>query len=66
MKKKLIKLAYNSVKKSVSEALVMLNDRYQKNNESNLVSISREDLANIVGQPQNQLSEPFLTLKMTN
>jgi CRP/FNR family transcriptional regulator, polysaccharide utilization system transcription regulator len=47
----LIKLAYNSVRKRVAEALVMLNDRYQQNNTSaaTSISISREDLSNIVG-----------------
>jgi CRP/FNR family transcriptional regulator, polysaccharide utilization system transcription regulator len=46
---RLLKLAYNSVRKRVAESLVMLNERYQKNNGTHPISISREDLSNIVG-----------------
>jgi CRP/FNR family transcriptional regulator, polysaccharide utilization system transcription regulator len=46
---RLLKLAYNSVRKRVAESLVMLNERYQKNNGTHPITISREDLSNIVG-----------------
>lgn len=47
---RLIRLAYNSVRKRVSEALVMLHDRYKKDSSDKVViPISREDLAGIVG-----------------
>lgn len=46
----LIKLAYNSVRKRVAEALVTLANRYKKEEEQNFsMSISREDLANLAG-----------------
>jgi CRP-like cAMP-binding protein/FixJ family two-component response regulator len=47
----LVKLAYNSVRKKVSDALVTLYDRYKNTNDNNLFSISipREDLANLAG-----------------
>ena len=46
----LVKLAYNSVRKRVSEALITLHDRYKKANETQFsMSISREDLANLAG-----------------
>jgi CRP-like cAMP-binding protein len=46
----LVKLAYNSVRKRVAEALVTLHDRYKKEGEKNFsMSISREDLANLSG-----------------
>lgn len=46
----LVKLAYNSVRKRVAEALVDLSDKYKKENEDNFsMNVSREDLANIVG-----------------
>jgi CRP-like cAMP-binding protein len=46
----LVKLAYNSVRKRVAEALVILHDRYKKEGEKNFsMSISREDLANLSG-----------------
>ena len=46
----LIKLAYNSVRKRVAEALVTLCNRYKKENEVNFsMNISREDLANLAG-----------------
>jgi CRP-like cAMP-binding protein len=46
----LIKLAYNSVRKRVAEALVTLANRYKKNGEQAFsINISREDLANLAG-----------------
>lgn len=47
---RLIKLAYNSVRKRVSEALLLVEKQYRKEDEENFtLNISREDLANIVG-----------------
>jgi CRP-like cAMP-binding protein/ActR/RegA family two-component response regulator len=47
---RLLKLAYNSVRKRVAEALIMLEDRYKKNGDTKFtISISRDDLAGIVG-----------------
>ncbi len=47
---RLIKLAYNSVRKRVAEALVLLHDRYQQAGKTKTaISVSREDLAGIVG-----------------
>lgn len=46
----LLKLAYNSVRKRVAEALITLKNRYQKDETKNFsMSISREDLSNIAG-----------------
>lgn len=46
----LIKLAYNSVRKKVADALITLHDRYKKDDENNFtINISREDLANLAG-----------------
>jgi CRP-like cAMP-binding protein/CheY-like chemotaxis protein len=46
----LLKLAYNSVRKRVAEALVALQVKYQKDQVSNFsISISRDDLSNIAG-----------------
>lgn len=48
--KQLVKLAYNSVRKRVAEALVKLSDKYKKDGEQTFsMNVSREDLANIVG-----------------
>ncbi len=48
--KKLVKLAYQSVRKRVAEALVKLSDKYKKEGETTFsMNISREDLANMVG-----------------
>lgn len=47
--KQLLKLAYNSVRKRVAEALVKLSDKYKKEEEKFKMNVSREDLANIVG-----------------
>jgi CRP-like cAMP-binding protein/ActR/RegA family two-component response regulator len=47
---RLIKLAYNSVRKRVAESLVMLQHQYQENKSGKTsIPISREDLAGIVG-----------------
>jgi CRP-like cAMP-binding protein/FixJ family two-component response regulator len=46
----LIKLAYNSVRKRVAEALVKLSDTYKKEHDQKFsMNVSREDLANLVG-----------------
>lgn len=46
----LLKLAYNSVRKRVAEALVTLYDKYAKENEEKFsMKMSREDLSNLVG-----------------
>lgn len=45
---RLIKLAYNSVRKRVAESLIMLCDN-NKDPENTLISVSREDLASITG-----------------
>lgn len=48
--KQLVKLAYNSVRKRVAEALVKLSDKYKKETDVKFsMNVSREDLANIVG-----------------
>lgn len=47
---RLLKLAYNSVRKRVAEALIMLANRYQEDKSKPFaISITREDLASIVG-----------------
>lgn len=48
--KQLVKLAYNSVRKRVAEALVNLSDKYKKDGDTKFsMNVSREDLANMVG-----------------
>ena len=47
---KLLNLAYDSVRKRVADALVKLQKKYQNNNDENFeISISRNELASIVG-----------------
>ena len=46
----LVKLAYNSVRKRVAEALIKLSDKYKKDDDKKFsMNVSREDLANLVG-----------------
>lgn len=45
----LLRLAYNSVRKRIAEALVTLHNRFKKDNAPTNINISREDLANFVG-----------------
>jgi len=50
VEERMLKLAYNSVRKRVAEALIMLRDRYKTAKDNPFsISISREDLAGIVG-----------------
>ncbi len=52
----LLKMAYSSVKKRVAEALLLLQKRYKENADNKFsMSISREDLANIVGTATESL-----------
>ena len=46
-----MKLAYNSVRKKVADALITLYDRYKNEGDQHnfTISISREDLANLAG-----------------
>jgi CRP-like cAMP-binding protein len=47
---RLLKLAYNSVRKRVAEALLMLQSKYRKEGESTFsIAISRDDLSGLVG-----------------
>lgn len=46
---RMLNLAYNSVRKRTSDALLMLQKRYNKDKENNPLPVSREDLAGIVG-----------------
>jgi CRP-like cAMP-binding protein len=52
----LLQMAYSSVKKRVAEALLKLHKQYQENPKNVFsISISREDLANIVGTATESL-----------
>ena len=52
----LIKLAYNSLRKRVADALLLVNKRYKKNEtDTPQIQITREDLANIVGTATESL-----------
>ena len=54
--KQLVNLAYSSVRKRVAEALVLLYERYSRESDKNFsISLSREDLANIVGTATESL-----------
>lgn len=47
---KLLKLAYNSVRKRVAEALIMLHEKYKESNDQKFsMAISRDDIARMVG-----------------
>ena len=54
--KQLVNLAYSSVRKRVAGALLLLYERYNNSDDKNFsISISREDLANIVGTATESL-----------
>jgi len=45
----LLNLAYNSVRKRVADALILLEDKYKEDKNNFSMAISRDDLASIVG-----------------
>jgi CRP-like cAMP-binding protein len=52
----LVNMAYNSLRKKVAEALLLLKDKYEEDEEANFnISINREDLANIAGTAKESL-----------
>jgi CRP-like cAMP-binding protein len=47
---RIIQLAYNSVRKRVAEALILLKNKFEEDQKTEFsMNISRDDLANIVG-----------------
>lgn len=56
MEVQLLGLAYNSLRKKVADTLIMLSNKYKKDNEQQFViSMSRENLANIAGTAKESL-----------
>ena len=53
--RELIDLAYNTVRKRVADALVKLKEKYQEEDSSFEISISRSDLASMVGTAQESV-----------
>ena len=52
----LLALAYNSLRKKVAESLIMLQNKYQQENQENFsIDISRENLASIAGTATESL-----------
>jgi CRP/FNR family transcriptional regulator, cyclic AMP receptor protein len=51
----LLGLAYNSLRKKVAEALVLLQKKYKENDEKFTINISRESLATIAGTATESL-----------
>ncbi len=63
----LLKMAYSSVKKRVAETLLKLQKSYQHNNNTPFsISISREDLANMVGTATESLIRTLSDFKQEN
>ncbi|AHM62969.1 Crp/Fnr family transcriptional regulator [Flammeovirgaceae bacterium 311] len=61
---RLLKLAYNSVRKRVAEALLFVESQYGKEEKKDSkLSISREDLANIVGASSETVIRTLADLK---
>ncbi|MCP3931447.1 MAG: response regulator [Bacteroidetes bacterium] len=61
----LIKLAYNSVRKRVSEALILLHNRYVQEGKAQF-SIHREDLASMVGTAKEVVIRTLTDFKHEN
>ncbi len=64
MEQQLLELAYNSVRQRVAEALLHLSDAYKKEGDENFsMSISRNDLAALVGTATESLIRTLSDLK---
>jgi len=62
--KELLKLAYDSVRQRVADALLRVKDRYQEGSESSFsINLSREDLANMVGTATESVIRVLSDLK---
>ena len=60
----LLELAYNSVRQRVAEALLQLSDKYKEKGEERFtMSISRNDLASLVGTATESLIRTLSDLK---
>lgn len=53
--KQLLKLAYNSLRKKVADALLLIQAKYQGDSEAFTIDMSRENLANIAGTATESL-----------
>ena len=60
---RLLKIAYDSVRKKVSESLVLLKERYGKDKDLFSIPISREDLAHIAGTATETLIRTLTDFK---
>ncbi|MES2778358.1 MAG: response regulator [Bacteroidota bacterium] len=60
---RLMTLAYNSVRKRVAEGLLMLQQRYAKDGENLNMSISRDNLAGIVGTSTESVTRTLSDFK---
>ncbi|MCC6726597.1 MAG: Crp/Fnr family transcriptional regulator, partial [Saprospiraceae bacterium] len=58
----LLQLAYNSVRKRVAEAVLLLHDRYSKEGKDD-IQILREDLAHIVGTAKESVIRTLTEFK---
>lgn len=60
----LLKLAYNSVRKRIADALVSLGEKFgEKGSDSGSIKISRDDLASIVGTANETISRTLADFK---
>ena len=63
----LMRLAYNSVRKRVAEALIKLSDTYKKESDLRFsMNVSREDLANLVGTAKETVIRTLSDFKDDN
>ncbi|MBI4944959.1 MAG: response regulator [Bacteroidetes bacterium] len=63
---RLIKLAYNSVRKRLAEALMTFSERYKNENEIFSMAIPREDLASMIGTATETVTRTLTDFKEEN
>ena len=60
----LLKLAYNSVRKRVADALVSLAEKFgESDSDTNIIKVSRDDLADMVGTANETISRTLADFK---
>jgi len=65
--KQLTQIAYNSIRKRMADALVMLSKKYKiANQEKFVIKISRDDLASVVGTATESLIRTLSDFKADN
>jgi len=62
----LLNLAYNSIRRRVADALLVLHERFMKQEQPSNISILRDDLASMVGTAKETVIRTLTDFKQEN